>query len=102
MQANHGLGNGRQRGAFLVGKVRVANETSRMEDRMFGGEAFDSCSCRLVQRLLGGAQVREFRIAARRRHLAGRQQRDLARHAFKRAIGVPELVRQHHHARTIA
>ena len=74
MDPHQGLPNGRQRGAFLVRELRVPDETSRMENRVLGNQRLDLLFHPLVERLIGGSQIGEFRFASFRRDFARRQE----------------------------
>jgi hypothetical protein len=62
------LPNRRKRGALLVGKLGIANEASRMEDRMLCNQVFDPLLGFLPERVVSRAKIGKFGLASKWRH----------------------------------
>src|SRR5882757_5721792 len=97
MDTDDSLRDGRKRGKFLVRKLGVANEASRIEDRMLGDEAFDPLLGRRIEGIVGCAKIGEFSFASRKWYFMRREKGNLAGNALEGTVGMPKLVCQHEH-----
>ncbi len=92
--ANERLRHWRQRLPLLLGEIGKTEPAARVEDRVLGDEPFEPALHGLGQRVVGGALVGEFGVAADRRDGARIEQRCERRQPLERAVGVPDPVRQ--------
>ena len=77
---------------FFLGVIEEAERAARIHQRMFADHVLDLGLGFVVERVVGGAHVGEFGVAALGVHHARRQQRKLRRNRAERAIGMPQAV----------
>src|SRR5581483_8290170 len=92
MTAHETLADGCPFLALLLREIGEAEDAAREELAVETNEVVDFALAGVVERVMGGAHIRELGVAAARRNAARRQDRIFGRHRLERAVGMPELV----------
>src|SRR6516162_8671511 len=92
MGAHQPLAYGLEALLFLLGEVEEAELLAREDLRVFADQVLDLDLRLGVERVVGRAHIREFRVAAARRNGPCVEQRVFRRDDLERAVRMPEAV----------
>ena len=92
MGAHQPLQDRLERLLLLLGIIEEAQRSPRIHQRVLADEVLDFPLGVLVERVVGGAHVGEFGVAALRIDDARRQQREFRRNGSEGRIGMPQAI----------